>query len=876
MRIEDLESLEIVYNINNLYGEFHSLSNDEIRTKINKIEKKLSVNNSQLQLNEVLPSIFALVKEVARRFTVGDIEVTASEMDKKFSERYDFIKINDDKAIYYNQWRVLNEDIKWDMIHYDEQILAGIYLHQGKAIEMATGEGKTLAATMPIILNGLTHKGVHVMTVNDYLSKRDCELMRPLYTFFGLSVDCLEYTSGHNIIRKYCYQSDVVFGTISTFTFDYLFDHLSTSPDNCVQTSHYYTIIDELDSTLIDEAQTPHRISGEKSSDIANYYNKNKSVIEELLKDNTLYVVDKSNNKCSFTDKGKEWIANKCGISDLFKVGKFERNNIHLNNLSQEEIEISKKLEIQNVFHQLLYAYTLIEKDVDYIVSPNREILIVDQNTGRIKPGYRWSFGRHSAVEVKEGVNIKPDNTIEAVISLKNYFCLYNKISGMSGTLLSCAEELKDMYGLDVRIIPTHRKMIRKDEPIRIFKTREQKYYAIRETIRYYYKIGQPILIGCLNIKEAEKLHKMLYDDNINANLLTAKTLEKEAYYISLAGQNNAVTIATSIAGRGTDIKLSKQSKENGGLVVIGVDLFKSVRVDKQLMGRAGRQGDPGTSVFFISLDDNIFEYLNKEDKEILESISKHSNSDELDNEEIRGIITKLQDIQEEDYKSGRKETARKDDIIAPFRKKFYDFRNKVLFNASYANKLITEIIIDNDSVSLADIDKHLELLYVRVQKLLRLYSINNHSKLEFSIPFSDATHLFVVNLNVDKALNDYVYFKNEYKRQVILNVYDKYWKRFIAYANSQLDKSEIERLPVNFESMRTDIYNIILSRLTHAIIPIGILQEDRQENSISINTDIEETEHKFLQNDDICPCGSGKKYYECHGENTRNKKRRY
>ena len=463
---------KLVDAINVEYNTLCIMSNDELRMRLYQI--KMAINDSDNKnkaLYEYLVPAFAIIKETARRFTEGNIIVSANDYDKFLSETYDFVSIDNGKAIYKNRWDAGGVPFEWNMVHYDEQLLGGILLHKGYAIEMLTGEGKTLVATLPVVLNALARNGVHMMTVNSYLSKRDFELTRPIYMFYGLTADCIEYYPNGDIRRKKAYEADITFGTNSSFTFDYLYDHLAMDPSECVQQKHTFAIIDELDSILIDDAGTPHIVGGGNYYNHGKYYEENLPIIKELLEIESakpLYVLDAHRKKVEFTEEGKTWLASKKQIPDLFFVKKtYEIDNFDELNLTEKE-EISNKLFVQKILFQLLAAFTIYEKDIDYVVDSGK-IKIIDKNTGRLKESNRWEHGLHTAIEVKEGVEVQNDFDGMAVISLKNYFKLYNKVAGMSGTIMSVKEELKSVYGLNCEALPTHKPLICVDMPLRFF-----------------------------------------------------------------------------------------------------------------------------------------------------------------------------------------------------------------------------------------------------------------------------------------------------------------------------------------------------------------------------------------------------------------------
>ena len=864
--------------INSEYATLHSLTNDELRIKLHHIERFINEQEDKSDaLNKSLVSVFAIVKETARRFSLGNIEVTATPNDLRIAEKYDFIKISRDKAIYQNHLDVMGVPYVWKMVHYDEQLLGGILLHYGYATEMATGEGKTLVATLPVFLNALTHEGVHIMTVNDYLSKRDFETTRPIYMFYGLSVDCIDNYERCDNHRKATYKSDIAFGTNSSFTFDDLFDHIAIKPEECVQQSHNYAIIDELDSILIDDADNPHIVGG------GNYYNNGKifkenyPLIKELIgnKDIELYKIDKLKKTAIFTQEGKEWLSLNKGIPDLFSI---ERTYeiADFDELAQDkQNEIKNKIYLQSVFQQLLLALTVYERDVDYIVEGGK-VKIIDTHTGRVKETCRWEHGLHTAMEVKEQVEVQNDFDGMAVVSLKNYFRLYKKIAGMSGTIMPVKDELLEIYNLPCASLPTHRPLIRKDLPLRIFKTAQQKDDAIIKAIIDNKSAGRPSLVGSISVKRSEQLCNKFDELGIEYNKLDAKTLKDEAYTIAKAGIGNTITVSTSVAGRGTDIKPSPEAIAAGGLMVIGTDLFESVRVDRQLKGRSGRQGDPGSSVFFASLEDQILQNLSPDDLKDLERLSDTYSINEISTDEVRMYFDKAQSNREAYFKSCRERTARKDDIVDPHRKKMYKQRNAVLFNAEEAN-VIVDNIIKHLGENSDKIEEHLMSLYIKTKELVRRSTENNPNRTEVLVPFSEAMHTFAIRLEVGLSIASYEYFCREFKRQIILQIYDKEWKKFVLYIMSDLDRKEIELLDTKYRQMMDDINFIILSRLKYASIPFEVRNEllyNSKERKVEKEKPRKVNPAVPIAADEPCPCGSGKKYCECHGSNIRSNNR--
>ena len=683
----------------------------DIFAQIDKIEKEV-LEIYEKALDGVMPEVFAIVKETARRFAENEeTVVTATDFDRELAAdpKKDFITIDGDKAIYHNHWTAGGNDLKWEMIHYDVQLFGGTVLHQGKIAEMATGEGKTLVATLPVFLNALTGNGVHVVTVNDYLAKRDSEWMGPLYMFHGLSVDCIDKHQPNSEARRKAYQADITFGTNNEFGFDYLRDNMAVSPADLVQRSHNYAIVDEVDSVLIDDARTPLIISGPvpKGDDqmfeeyqplverlvgvqrqLATQYladaknligegnklieagnkkegqekldagflslyrshkalPKNKPLIkylseegikagmlktEEIYMENNnrrmpecieplFFVVDEKLNSCDLTDKGTAWLAKQVNDAELFVLPDItsELSALEAETGLSDEARLDKKDELLNHYaiqservhtlQQLLKAYCMFNKDDEYVVIDG-EVKIVDEQTGRIMEGRRWSDGLHQAVEAKEHVKVEAATQTFATITLQNYFRMYHKLAGMTGTASTEAGEFWDIYKLDVVEIPTNRPVIRNDQDDRVYKTAREKYNAVIDEIVKMRESGRPTLVGTTSVEISELLSKMLSMRKIPHQVLNAKLHQKEADIVALAGQSTnglgAVTIATNMAGRGTDIKLSPEVKAAGGLAIIGTERHESRRVDRQLRGRAGRQGDPGSSVFYVSLEDKL------------------------------------------------------------------------------------------------------------------------------------------------------------------------------------------------------------------------------------------------------------------------------
>ena len=648
-------------------------------------------------LNDLLPEAFAVIKETAKRFVKNkEITVTASAYDRELSGEKEYITLNNDKAIWANSWDAAGKAITWDMVHYDVQLIGGIAMHQGKIAEMQTGEGKTLVATLPMYLNALAGKGVHLVTVNDYLAKRDSAWMAPIFQFHGMSVDCIDYHQPNSAARKKAYLADITYGTNNEFGFDYLRDNMAHSPDDLVQRPHHFGIVDEVDSVLVDDARTPLIISGPipkgdiqefdalkpKVDDIVAVQRKyltgvladakkliadgdtkeggfqllrayrgipkNKALIKFLseegikqllqktenhyMADNNrempkvdaelYYVIEEKNNQIELSDKGIEYLSG-ADNPDFFVMPEIgtEIAKIEAQNLSKEEESEAKenlfrdfgiKSERIHTLNQLLKAYALFEKDIQYVVMDNK-VMIVDEQTGRIMDGRRYSDGLHQAIEAKENVKIEAATQTFATITLQNYFRMYNKLSGMTGTAVTEAGEFWEIYKLDVVEIPTNRPISRDDRNDLVYKTKREKYNAVIDEVTRLSEEGRPVLIGTTSVEISELLGKMLSIRKISHNVLNAKQHKKEAEIVAEAGNSGQVTIATNMAGRGTDIKLSDSVKNAGGLAIIGTERHDSRRVDRQLRGRAGRQGDPGSSQFYVSLEDNLMRLFGSE-----------------------------------------------------------------------------------------------------------------------------------------------------------------------------------------------------------------------------------------------------------------------
>jgi preprotein translocase subunit SecA len=734
--------------------------------EIDKLEKKI-LDTLEVELDRVLPEVFAIVKDTARRFAQNEtIEVTATEFDRQLAIKHDFVEIDGDKAIYSNEWEAGGNMHKWDMIHYDVQLFGGVVLHRGKIAEMATGEGKTLVATLPVFLNALTGNGVHVVTVNDYLSKRDSEWMGPLYMFHGLSVDCIDKHRPNSEERRRAYNADITFGTNNEFGFDYLRDNMASAPIDLVQRKHNYAIVDEVDSVLIDDARTPLIISGpvpkgedqmfeeycprvevlvKQQSSMATQLlaearakigNEDKKISEEgalalfrsykampknkalikylsepgikqiLLKteefymqenskhmhiatDPLLFVIDEKHNSIELTDKGIDTMTRSTEDPNFFvlpDVGA-EIAEIEKMGLSDEERDARKDAALQDysikservhTVNQLLKAYTLFAKDDQYVVMDNK-VMIVDEQTGRIMDGRRYSDGLHQAIEAKERVKVEAATQTFATITLQNYFRMYHKLSGMTGTAETEAGEFWDIYKLDVVVIPTNRPIARIDMDDRVYKTKREKYNAVIEEIVELVAAGRPVLVGTTSVEISELLSRMLTMRKISHNVLNAKLHQKEADIVAEAGRPGTVTIATNMAGRGTDIKLTPDVKAAGGLAIIGTERHESRRVDRQLRGRAGRQGDPGSSVFFVSLEDDLMRLFGSERISKVMDRMGFQEGEMIEHSMISKSIERAQKKVEENNFGIRKRLLEYDDVMNKQRTVIYARRRHAL-----------------------------------------------------------------------------------------------------------------------------------------------------------------------------------------------------
>ena len=764
---------------------------EAIWAEVDKIEKTIT-DKLEVVLEQSLPEVFAIMKDTARRFAENtEVVVTATQFDRDLATQHDFVRIEGDKAIYANHWKAGGNEIVWDMVHYDVQLFGGVVLHKGKIAEMATGEGKTLVATLPVFLNALTHNGVHVVTVNDYLSKRDSEWMGPLYMFHGLSVDCIDKHQPNSEARRKAYEADITFGTNNEFGFDYLRDNMAISPRDLVQRKHNYAIVDEVDSVLIDDARTPLIISGpiprgeeqlfeQFRPNVEVVYNaqkelcnkflieakkkmasddpkvveegtvqlyrsfkglpKNKALIKylsepgikaQMLKteeyfmsenmrhmheatDELYFVIDEKNNSVELTDKGIDLLTGKTDDPNFFVLPDITTQLSELEHIKDEAEKQAKKDELLanysvkservHTINQLLKAYTLVEKDDEYVVIDNK-VMIVDEQTGRIMDGRRYSDGLHQAIEAKERVKVEAATQTFATITLQNYFRMYHKLSGMTGTAETEAGEFWSIYKLDVVVIPTNRPIARIDMNDRIYKTKREKYNAVIEEIVKLTEAGRPVLVGTTSVEISELLSRMLTMRKIKHNVLNAKLHQKEAEIVALAGQTSTVTIATNMAGRGTDIKLSPEVKAAGGLAIIGTERHESRRVDRQLRGRAGRQGDPGSSVFFVSLEDDLMRLFASEKIAGLMDKLGFKEGEVLEHSMLSKSVERAQKKVEENNFGIRKRLLEYDDVMNSQRNVVYTRRRHALMGERIGLDVLNTIY----DTSTAIVDQHMD-----------------------------------------------------------------------------------------------------------------------------------------------------------------------
>ncbi len=1029
---------------------------EKIYNEVDKLEKEIKDKYEEV-LNEILPEAYAIVKSTARRFAESEtVEVTATEMDRALAAdpRFDFVEIvggdNLAKAVYKNHWMAGGNEIKWDMIHYDVQLFGGVVLHQGKIAEMATGEGKTLVATLPVYLNALTHEGVHVVTVNDYLAKRDSEWNGPIYMFLGLTVDCIDKHRPNSDERRKAYACDITFGTNNEFGFDYLRDNMATSPLDLVQRGHNYAIVDEVDSVLIDDARTPLIISGpvpkgedqlfdeykdrvaalvrqqttlttkllaeakakmgsadekeKEAGELALFRSfkgmpKSKALIKYLSEpgvkvrmqkteefylqeneknmhiatDELFFVIDEKNKSIELTDKGIDALTGTTDDPNFFVLPDVGSEMAELENetaLSADEKQQKKdeiltnysiKSERVHTVHQLLKAYTLFEKDVDYIIDGG-EVKIVDEQTGRVMEGRRWSDGLHQAVEAKENVKVEGATQTFATITLQNYFRMYHKLAGMTGTAETEAGEFWNIYKLDVVVIPTNKPIARHDMNDRIYRTKREKYNAVIDEIVNMVNQGRPVLVGTTSVEISELLSRMLTLRKIKHNVLNAKLHQQEAQIVAEAGRAGVVTIATNMAGRGTDIKLTPEVKAAGGLAIIGTERHESRRVDRQLRGRAGRQGDPGSSVFYVSLEDDLMRMFGSERIASIMDRMGFEEGEMIEHSMISSSIERAQKKVEENNFGIRKRLIEYDDVMNQQRNLIYAKRRHALMgerigvditNMIYeiAENLVADAKSANDYEGLKfdamqvfaielpfdeevfsrgkrDVlsnelaEAALDSFKRRMDKLTQIADPQiqyvNETKGQMYenilIPITDGKRVYNIAVNLKLAAETHCKeVVKEFEKRMLLYVIDDEWKEHLrqlddlkqSVQNASYEQKDplliykLESFHI-FKAMLDNLNRraiaILLRGQIHMTEPDHVQQAQQQRRmdysryrtqkdavqqaaqasgaAAAAGRDTRENARpepihvdKKPRPNDPCPCGSGKKYKQCHGK---------
>ncbi|MCR5456253.1 MAG: preprotein translocase subunit SecA [Bacteroidales bacterium] len=1027
---------------------------EQLYNDIEKTEKDIQDILKQ-KLDEMLPQAFAIIKETAHRFADNEqVTVTASEMDRDLATRFDNISIDGDKAIYQTTWMAGGNMLNWNMVHYDVQLIGGIALHQGKIAEMATGEGKTLVATLPVFLNALTGRGVHVVTVNDYLAKRDSEWMGMLYMFHGLTVDCIDKHQPNSAARRAAYYSDVTFGTNNEFGFDYLRDNMCSTPEELVQRKHVFAIVDEVDSVLIDDARTPLIISGpvpnavndiqmfmELKPKVVKLVEEQKQLFNRLLidaknyikngdkekggiallkawkalpKNNALtkflsqegnkvllqnteaiymaennkrmpeitdelfFVIEEKQKSVDLTEKGIDLITGNSDDPQFFvlpDVGS-EIAEIENSNLSDEEkmerrdkvtSDFAIKSERVHTINQLLKAYTMFERDQEYVVMDNK-VKIVDEGTGRILEGRRYSDGLHQAIEAKENVKVEASTQTFATITLQNYFRMYEKLAGMTGTAETEAGEFWEIYKLDVCVIPTNRPVIRDDKEDLVYKTVREKYKAVIEEVQRLHEAGRPVLVGTTSVEISELLSQMLRMRKLEHNVLNAKYHAREAEIVAQAGQSGTITIATNMAGRGTDIKLSDDVKAAGGLAIIGTERHESRRVDRQLRGRAGRQGDPGSSQFYVSLEDNLMRLFGSDRIASLMDKMGLEEGEVIQHRIVTKSIERAQKKVEENNFGIRKRLLEYDDVMNKQREVIYRQRRNALFGNALdidINNMLNDAcdnlvregrdddftafsfavakglgisnpISESDFMQLSDNeigDKLFSAAFDRMAEKMKLIRekaapiiknvYENNKQFEYIIvPISDGRRVFQIRVNLQKAYeSDCREITKAFQKIIMLVTIDENWKQHLRDLDDlkqsvqdaryeQKDPLVIFKIESNglFGRMLDKNNKSIISTLMRAQIPMPdpdqlaqaqaqaqaqarareqamrreqekMKATQEQAGSINDTPKPQQPKREPIQRvqpvrvgkkpgrNDPCPCGSGKKYKNCHGK---------
>jgi len=1035
-KAEEQEVLELKTKVES--DEIDLAEKENIYLQIEKIEKEINKKIEEILL-EVLPEAFAIVKDTARRFVQNErIEVTATDFDRDLAARRSSIIIEGSHAVWLNKWIAGGNEITWDMIHYDVQLIGGMVLHQGKIAEMATGEGKTLVATLPVFLNALAGKGVHIVTVNDYLARRDSEWMGPMYEFHGLSVDCIDKHQPNSVDRRNAYLADITFGTNNEFGFDYLRDNMAIGPQDLVQRGHHYAIVDEVDSVLIDDARTPLIISGPTPKGEDQLFNEFKPKVEKLvaaqknlvnellnqskkliqsgdsekggvlllrafkgfsknralikylseegikaimhktenvyLQENAkrmpeiteelFFVIDEKNNSVELCEKGIDLMTSNSDDANMFilpDIGSLVAD-IEKSGINNEQKIVAKddmirdyavKSERVHTINQLLKAYSMFEKDVEYVVI-NNAVKIVDEQTGRILEGRRYSDGLHQAIEAKENVKVEAATQTFATITLQNYFRMYHKLAGMTGTAETEAGELWNIYKLDVVVVPTNCPMIREDMQDKVYKTKREKYNAVIEEIVELTSAGRPILVGTTSVEISELLSRMLKLRGIKHNVLNAKLHQREADIVAEAGKSSIVTIATNMAGRGTDIKLSPEVKAAGGLAIIGTERHESRRVDRQLRGRSGRQGDPGTSQFYVSLEDNLMRLFGSDRIARMMDRLGIKEGEVIQHSMITKSIERAQRKVEENNFGIRKRLLEYDDVMNSQRKVIYTRRRNALFgekiSVDISNTMydVCESIVNNNHGNTTFDEFNFELIrYLAVESpfseheylaltpqeltnkiykqiydnylrkcqnmakqaypvIKDVFEKSGHVYENIVVPVSDGTRIFQIITNLKKTTETQGReLIRAFEKMAILVTIDEAWKEHLremddlkqSVQNAAYEQKD-PLLIYKFESF--ELFRGMIDKANHEIvsllikghIPIQNPEQVREakvpkkldmskfeagrsefsEGSANQQTQREEIKvqpvrvEKKIGRNDPCPCGSGKKYKNCHG----------
>ena len=1013
---------------------------EKMATEPDELTKTIDKKIEEI-LDQVLPEAFAIVKSTARRFKENEkIRVKATDFDRDLSTTHDFVNVDGDYAVWKNSWMAGGNMITWDMVHYDVQLIGGTVLHQGKIAEMATGEGKTLVATLPVFLNALAGKGVHVVTVNDYLSKRDSEWMGPLYMFHGLSVDCIDKHQPSTDARRRAYQADITFGTNNEFGFDYLRDNMAINAKDLVQRKHHFAIVDEVDSVLIDDARTPLIISGpvEKAGDetfiqykpyVERLYNAQKNFVNQTLNEakrliaageindkgeilllrahkglpkypplikylsepgikqilqnaeskiiraafqdkdieqrvvtNELYfAIDEQQRTVELTDKGNEVLADAVGDKDFFlmprlgdEVARIEKSEGTPEEKQRLKDELyanySLKAERMHTVDQLLKAYAMFAKDVDYVIIDGK-VKIVDEGTGRIMEGRRWSDGLHQAVEAKENVKVEAATQTFATITLQNYFRMYHKLSGMTGTAETEAKEFWDIYKLDVVVIPTNRPVIRDDQNDLIYKTKKGKYAAVIDKIQEYISQGRPVLVGTTSVEISELLSRMLKLRGIKHQVLNAKQHAREAEIVAHAGEPSTVTIATNMAGRGTDIKLTPEVKAAGGLAIIGTERHDSRRVDRQLRGRAGRQGDPGSSIFYVSLEDDLMRIFGSERISSIVDRMGMAENEALEASMLSNAIERAQRKVEENDFGTRKRLVDYDDVMNNQREVVYSKRRSALtgeridvdvlnmatdycemfveqnkdldyesfcetlrqtlsvepaFDEKFFEHAKKEQLIERLQQTILEVQqRRFDALVERAWPIIKyVYETKRMFYQNIAIPVSDGRLVYTILVDLKKAYESKgKELIRAVEKTVTLRVIDEYWKEHLREMDDL--KQSVQNAAYEQKDpivvYKTESYNLFITMLENLSkdvlsfllrAQIYLRQEQQPEDVVTeghekrsdmsrmqtsrsdLLTNSSEPKsnapihvEKKVGRNDPCPCGSGKKYKNCHGK---------